>query len=157
MPGTSASGGVPGLGTAGSGDVLAGLLAGVVACGVPPIAACLWSVYLHAQAGVDLATRVGRLSALFPGLLDTLSAGARSTRADAAMTTMTQSPPARLIEWSHMLEALPVLNSGVERLQRHHAGIDRRICSETRVRDISGWVEVPEIRMLVRDVSRVEG
>jgi hydroxyethylthiazole kinase-like uncharacterized protein yjeF len=69
--------GVPGLGTAGSGDVLAGLLAGLIARGTPAIAACLWSVYLHARAGSRLAETVGtlgflahELSAHFPRLLD---------------------------------------------------------------------------------------
>jgi hydroxyethylthiazole kinase-like uncharacterized protein yjeF len=71
------TGGVPGLGTAGSGDVLAGLLAGLVARGTPAIAACLWSVHLHAEAGGHLAKSVGslgflarELSPLFPRLLD---------------------------------------------------------------------------------------
>jgi hydroxyethylthiazole kinase-like uncharacterized protein yjeF len=74
-------GGVPGLGTAGSGDVLAGLMAGLVARGTPAIAACLWAVFIHAQAGVQLTREIGRLgflarelSGLFPRLLEDNSA-----------------------------------------------------------------------------------
>ena len=69
-------GGVIGLATGGSGDVLAGLLAGLVARGTPPVRACLWSVFIHAQAGVALSRSVGELGflarempALFPKLL----------------------------------------------------------------------------------------
>jgi len=71
------SGGVPGLATAGSGDVLAGLLVGLLARGTPAICACLWSVYLHAKAGAYLARCIGslgflarQLPAVFPRLLD---------------------------------------------------------------------------------------
>jgi hydroxyethylthiazole kinase-like uncharacterized protein yjeF len=71
------SGGVAGLATAGSGDVLAGLLVGLIARGTPAITACLWSVYLHARAGAYLARSIGslgflarQLPAVFPGLLD---------------------------------------------------------------------------------------
>ncbi len=71
------SGGVPGLGTAGSGDVLAGVLTGLVARGTPASAACLWSVYLHARAGALLARHTGTLGFLarqlsehIPHLLD---------------------------------------------------------------------------------------
>jgi ADP-dependent NAD(P)H-hydrate dehydratase len=78
------SGGVPGLGTAGSGDVLAGLLAGLLSRGTPADAACLWSVYLHAQAGSYLADTVGSLGFLarqlpahFPRLLDESGSGLR--------------------------------------------------------------------------------
>jgi ADP-dependent NAD(P)H-hydrate dehydratase len=74
-------GGVPGLVTAGSGDVLAGLLAGLLARGTDTLAACLWSVTVHAMAGTILARRDGKLgflarelSPLFPRLLERYSA-----------------------------------------------------------------------------------
>jgi len=47
--------GGPGLGTSGSGDVLAGAIAGFAARGVPPLHAAAWGTYVHAAAGDDLA------------------------------------------------------------------------------------------------------
>jgi hydroxyethylthiazole kinase-like uncharacterized protein yjeF len=55
---------VPGLGTSGSGDVLAGVIAGLVARGTPPAQAAVWGVALHARAGLRLAGRVGALGFL---------------------------------------------------------------------------------------------
>jgi ADP-dependent NAD(P)H-hydrate dehydratase len=58
------TGGSVGLGTSGSGDVLAGLIAGLAARGAAPAQAAVWGVYLHAQAGARLARRLGRLGFL---------------------------------------------------------------------------------------------
>jgi len=49
----------PGLGTSGSGDVLAGILAGVLARGASAATAMGWAVWLHGHAGARLGTRVG--------------------------------------------------------------------------------------------------
>jgi hydroxyethylthiazole kinase-like uncharacterized protein yjeF len=54
----------PGLGTSGSGDVLAGLVAGLAARGAPPEQATAWGVALHARAGEALADRQGTLGFL---------------------------------------------------------------------------------------------
>jgi hydroxyethylthiazole kinase-like uncharacterized protein yjeF len=62
-------GGVVGLATAGSGDVMAGLLAGLLARGASALDASLWSVYLHAQAGRVLSERMGALGFLARELL----------------------------------------------------------------------------------------
>lgn len=59
----------PGLGTAGSGDVLAGVIGGVLARGVAPLEAAAWGVWLHGQAGATLATTVGPLGFLARELL----------------------------------------------------------------------------------------
>ena len=54
----------PGLGTSGSGDVLAGIIAGLAARGCPPEQAAAWGVALHARAGEVLARRTGSLGYL---------------------------------------------------------------------------------------------
>lgn len=48
-------GGVPGLATAGSGDVLAGAIAGFLARGIPTDRAAGWGLWSHARAGDRLA------------------------------------------------------------------------------------------------------
>lgn len=58
------TGGSVGLGTSGSGDVLAGIIAGLAARGAPPGQAAVWGVHLHAAAGAVLARRLGRLGLL---------------------------------------------------------------------------------------------
>ncbi len=62
--------GQAGLGTSGSGDVLAGLVAGLLARGAEPAQAAVWGVHLHATAGERLAARVGPLGYLARELLD---------------------------------------------------------------------------------------
>jgi ADP-dependent NAD(P)H-hydrate dehydratase len=67
---TQVPGGGPGLGTSGSGDVLAGIVAGLSARGAPPRAAAIWGAHLHARAGDRLAERsgpVGFLARELPG------------------------------------------------------------------------------------------
>ncbi|GAA5119981.1 NAD(P)H-hydrate dehydratase [Alloalcanivorax gelatiniphagus] len=71
--------GNPGLGTAGSGDVQAGIVAGLLTRGASPDQAAVWAAFLHATAGDRLAERVGpvgylarELSPLLPGLLTDL-------------------------------------------------------------------------------------
>lgn len=66
-----------GLATAGSGDVQAGLVAGLLARGAEPLQAAVWAAWLHATAGDRLAARVGstgflarELSSEVPRLLD---------------------------------------------------------------------------------------
>ena len=49
----------PGLATSGSGDVLAGLIAGFAARGVALEQACAWGVVMHALAGEALSRRLG--------------------------------------------------------------------------------------------------
>ncbi|MCW2667675.1 MAG: NAD(P)H-hydrate dehydratase [Frankiales bacterium] len=61
-----------GLGTSGSGDVLAGVVAGLLARGCEPAQAAVWGQYVHAAAGDRLAARVGRTGFLARELLDEL-------------------------------------------------------------------------------------
>ena len=53
-----------GLGTSGSGDVLAGIMTGLAARGAPLPQAAAWGVLLHALAGQRLAERHGRVGFL---------------------------------------------------------------------------------------------
>jgi hydroxyethylthiazole kinase-like uncharacterized protein yjeF len=53
-----------GLGVSGSGDVRAGVVAGLLARGAEPEQAAVWAAYLHGRAGERLAARVGRLGFL---------------------------------------------------------------------------------------------
>lgn len=65
-----------GLATSGSGDVLAGIVGGLAACGADPLTAAAWGCWLHGQAGEKLAESVGpvgflarELPPLIPGLV----------------------------------------------------------------------------------------
>lgn len=66
------SGGGVGLATGGSGDVLAGAVAGLCARGAPPHVATGWGVWLHGEAGRTLAQRVGPIGFLARELLPIL-------------------------------------------------------------------------------------
>ena len=62
----------PGLATGGSGDVLAGVIGGLLARGTPPLAAAGWGVWLHAAAGRAAAEQVGPTGFLARDLLQHL-------------------------------------------------------------------------------------
>lgn len=62
-------GGGVGLGTGGSGDVLAGIIAGLLSRGAPPLEATAWGVWLHGEAGSALADRIGPIGFLARELL----------------------------------------------------------------------------------------
>jgi ADP-dependent NAD(P)H-hydrate dehydratase len=53
-----------GLGVSGSGDVRAGIVAGLLARGADPVQAAVWAAHLHGRAGERLAATVGRLGFL---------------------------------------------------------------------------------------------
>jgi hydroxyethylthiazole kinase-like uncharacterized protein yjeF len=68
-------GGSVGLGTSGSGDVLAGVITGLVARGATPEQAAVWGVWLHGQAGETLSARqglIGFLASEIPGEIPAL-------------------------------------------------------------------------------------
>lgn len=67
-------GGAAGLGTSGSGDVLGGIAAGLAARGASPLAAALWAVWIHGQAGQRLSKKVARVGFLARELLDEIPA-----------------------------------------------------------------------------------
>jgi len=73
------TGGCPGLGIGGSGDVLAGIIGGLIARGTLPFVATAWGVALHGAAGRQAAQDIGTTGFLarellprLPRLLDTL-------------------------------------------------------------------------------------
>ena len=63
-------GGGPGLGVSGSGDVQAGIVAGLLARGAAPDQAAVWAAYVHGRAGERLAAAVGVVGALAREQLD---------------------------------------------------------------------------------------
>lgn len=75
-------GGGVGLATSGSGDVLAGIVAGLLARGAEAATAAAWGVYLHGQAGRHLAEHVGpvgflarEIADVIPGILRAAGTG----------------------------------------------------------------------------------
>ncbi len=68
----------PGLATAGSGDVLSGTIAALVARGMDPFAAACAGVIAHARAGVRAAERVGVESVIATDVIGALPAGLTS-------------------------------------------------------------------------------
>jgi hydroxyethylthiazole kinase-like uncharacterized protein yjeF len=59
-----------GLGTSGSGDVRAGILAGLLSRGADPCQAACWAAYAHAVSGQRLVPRFGRIGFLAREILD---------------------------------------------------------------------------------------
>ncbi len=73
----------PGLATAGTGDVLAGIIAGLVSQGLPPDQAAALGVYLHGAAGDVVRDRVGDTGMIASDLLPIIPeviAGLRGAR-----------------------------------------------------------------------------
>lgn len=74
----SYAGGGSGLAVSGSGDVLAGIIGGLAAQGLAPLAATAWGIWLHGQAGLSLADTVGPIGYLareLPPLIPQLMRG----------------------------------------------------------------------------------
>ena len=67
-------GGAPGLGVSGSGDVLAGIVGGLLARGAEPLNALLWAVWLHGEAGSRLAGKIGPIGFLAREIADEIPA-----------------------------------------------------------------------------------
>jgi hydroxyethylthiazole kinase-like uncharacterized protein yjeF len=59
-----------GLGTSGSGDVLAGMVVGLLARGATPAQAACWATHVHATAGERLGARISHIGFLARELLD---------------------------------------------------------------------------------------
>ena len=77
--------GTSALAKAGTGDVLAGMIAGLLAQGLDPLGAALLGVELHAQAGIVASQKVGPISVCaedvlwaIPGAIGVLTAHAHA-------------------------------------------------------------------------------
>jgi NAD(P)H-hydrate epimerase len=69
----------PALATAGTGDVLSGITAAMLARGLEPFAAACAAVFVHARAGRDAAHRIGLAeSAIATDVIDSIPAGMRA-------------------------------------------------------------------------------
>ncbi len=68
----------PALATAGTGDVLSGIAAALLARGLDPFAAACAAVLAHARAGRDAAARIGAAESVIAGdVIDSIPAGLR--------------------------------------------------------------------------------
>ncbi len=64
--------GNPGMASGGSGDVLAGIIAGFVGQGIPPFEAACAAVWLHGRAGDLAAAEKSQASLIAPDLIEKL-------------------------------------------------------------------------------------
>jgi ADP-dependent NAD(P)H-hydrate dehydratase len=78
------TGGTVGLATSGSGDTLAGVVAGLLARGTAPLWAAVWAVYLHGTAGRVLMKRHGGVGFLARELLAEIPALMAEMEAETA-------------------------------------------------------------------------
>jgi ADP-dependent NAD(P)H-hydrate dehydratase len=72
--------GTRGLGTAGSGDTLAGIIGGMLAQGLGAVEAAVWGVHVHALAGEDVAAEMGDDGMMASDLLPKLPLALRRLR-----------------------------------------------------------------------------
>jgi hydroxyethylthiazole kinase-like uncharacterized protein yjeF len=63
-------GGSVGLATSGSGDVLAGIVTGLLARGASPLQAAVWGVFVHGESGKALAKKFARVGFLAREIVD---------------------------------------------------------------------------------------
>ena len=73
--------GNPGMGTGGAGDVLTGLIAGMIARGVEPLLAARAGAYVHGLAGDLAAERLGQEAMIAGDLLEWLPEAIRRVKA----------------------------------------------------------------------------
>tara|TARA_B100001146_G_C15948084_1_gene334322 strand:- start:86 stop:658 length:573 start_codon:yes stop_codon:yes gene_type:complete len=65
--------GNPGMGTAGSGDALSGVITGLLSQGYDPLLASVFGVYLHGRAGDIAASQLGYEAVMAGDIIDNLS------------------------------------------------------------------------------------
>ncbi len=71
---------LPALGTAGTGDVLAGVVASLLGQGLPPFEAAALGVYLHARAGELASEQLGDAGLMATDLLGYIPRARRQLR-----------------------------------------------------------------------------
>ena len=76
--------GNPGMATAGTGDVLTGVVAALLAQGMPPFDAARLAAWVHGRAGDAAAHDLGQVSMTARDLLDRLHVGFRAVAMDAS-------------------------------------------------------------------------
>jgi len=81
--GTRNETGNPGMATAGSGDVLTGLLAGFLSQGIDPFDAAVLAAWVHGRAGDLAAARTGETALVADDILDALPAAIRERESDS--------------------------------------------------------------------------
>lgn len=87
------SSGNPGMATAGSGDVLSGMITGLLAQGYTPLQAALMGVYLHGRAGDLMAAQIGYEALTATALLSGISKAFRElSGADSGGGTDSANP-----------------------------------------------------------------
>ncbi|MDQ7778460.1 MAG: NAD(P)H-hydrate dehydratase [Planctomycetota bacterium] len=74
--------GNPGMATAGSGDILTGVIAGLIAQQMSPLDASVLGVYAHGLAGDIAAEKVGQVSLIATDILDSLPAAFKRVAAE---------------------------------------------------------------------------
>ena len=77
--------GNPGMATAGSGDVLAGVITGLVSQGYEPLIAAVFGVYLHGSAGNIISQKISFEAVMAGDICDSIG--------DAYLELFTQEPP----------------------------------------------------------------
>jgi len=85
--------GNPGMATGGTGDVLTGLIAGLLAQGAAPRLAAHAGAYVHGLAGDVAATRLGQESMLAGDLLDCLPEAIRQVKTDGGRNEAAAGQP----------------------------------------------------------------
>ena len=72
----------PGMATGGTGDVLSGVIGGLMAQGLPPAIAASCGVYLHGEAGREIASRLGNTGMAASDLLPQIPAALHRLRGE---------------------------------------------------------------------------
>ncbi|PKB71832.1 MAG: hypothetical protein BZY87_03690 [SAR202 cluster bacterium Io17-Chloro-G6] len=72
----------PGMATGGTGDVLSGVIAGLMAQGLAPAVAACCGVYLHGEAGRETASRLGNMGVAASDLLPEIPMAVRRLKDD---------------------------------------------------------------------------
>ncbi len=90
----------PLLATAGTGDVLAGAVAGLLAQGMAPFEAAACAVYIHGLAGEELSDEFGDRGLLASDLLSVLPRAIRTVREGKRMSAAAPSPFGSMLDLS---------------------------------------------------------